>query len=91
MLRLVSPHVLLAIIVVLPLEFKFSHILAIGFLILAECFKFHHRMMQNFDNHWHSFLKIIIFYIVFWDSPRDVKSASFNKLSLHFDLERGLD
>ena len=79
LLRLVSSLVLLAIIVILHLEFKFSHILPIGFVILAEHIKFHNRMMRNFDYHCHSFLKILIFYIIFLDSPREVKSASFNK------------
>ena len=60
-LRLVSPLVLLAIIVVLHLEFKFSHILPIRFVILAERIKFHDGMMRNFDNPCHSFLKILNF------------------------------
>ena len=45
LLRLVSPPILLAIIVVLNLEFKFSHILPIGFVILVERIKFHNGMM----------------------------------------------
>ena len=61
LLRLVSTPVPLAFIVVLHLEFKLSHILPIGFVILAEHIKFHNGMMQNFDNHCHSFLAILNF------------------------------
>ena len=61
LLRLVSPPLLLAFIVVLHLEFKLSHILPIGFVILAKLIKFHNGIMRNFDNHCHSFLEILNF------------------------------
>ena len=74
LLRFVGPPDILSIIVVLHLKFKFSRILPVGFVILARCIIFHGGKMLHFDNHSHSFLKILYFLYYIWDSLGEVKT-----------------
>ena len=62
LLRLVSPPVLLAIIFVLHLELKFSHILPIGLLF---CIMYHNHSgkMLYFHNHCHLCLENLVFFV----------------------------
>ena len=71
---LVSPPILLAIIVVLHLEFKFSHILPIGVVILAGCIIFRSGKMLHFHNPCHSFLKILYFFVLSFGIPLSQKN-----------------
>ena len=91
LLRLVSPPVLLAIIFVLHLELKFSHILPIG-LLFCTMYHNHSGKMLHFHNHCHLFLENLIFFVFNLGIPIEnlKQSASINsyvKLSWHFDLE----
>ena len=73
--RLVSTPVLLAIIVVLHLELKFSNFLFPLGLNISRMYHNHSGKMLHFHNHCHSFFEnLILFSITSWDTLRKVKT-----------------